>query len=267
MLSSVHHLPREVRHQIPDWKQKYRHVYAASFETGVGDATCIFRVLTRDEMRYIEESEPYYDEWWSEGWIIGHCLLHPSPHALDDWDAGAVEVLGGAILDASGWTTTQAIDESLAMQRQHTGTLDSAMVSYILKAFPSMKAQDLGQLHFIDLMGYLAQAEIILGQQLETDMWLNPRKFERKLRRARKRAASRPFIPGDLPTAEQMYQTPAEAMFSEAELRKKPQLRHLPAEPMAEETLLASDTATKLTSSEAIMEEMNAQRAFLQGSD
>jgi hypothetical protein len=262
--SSVYGLPREVRHRIPDWKKEYRYVYAVSIDTSWDTpATCVFRVLTRDEMRYVEEASAYRDEWWAEGWVIGHCLLYPHAGELDDWLAGAVDVLGDSILEASGWASAPAIEETLAAARQQTGTLDSAMVSYILKAFPSMKAEDLGRLQFIDLIGYLAQAEVILGEQLQTDMWLNPRRYERSLRRARKRQINRPFIPGQLGPAEG-FDTPAEAMFSKADLKKKPQLSHL-REAMDEDTLLAADSGTKLTSGEAIMEEMMAQRDFLQG--
>lgn len=262
MVSSVNDLPREVRHQIPEWKKQYRYIYAATFDTGLGDVPAVFRVLTREEMRYIEETQPYYDEWWSEGWIIGHCLLAPGAHSLDDWDAGAVAALGMAIMEASGWSSPQAIEETLGMARQNTHTLDSAMVSFILKAFPSMKADDLGKLTFIDLIGYLAQAEVILGQNLETDMWLNPRKFERRLRRQRKQL-NRPVVPGEIPMGADAFQTPAEAMFSEAELRQKPSLKFMPSEPASEEAILNRDSATRLSSNDAIMDEMMAQRDFL----
>ena len=86
--SSVYGLPREVRHRIPDWKEEHRYVYAVSIDTSWDTpATCVFRVLTRDEMKYVEEATVYRDEWWAEGWVIGHCLLYPYAGSLDEWNA------------------------------------------------------------------------------------------------------------------------------------------------------------------------------------
>lgn len=265
MIESVADLPRQIRRRIPDWKREHKVLFALPVRP-YPDQTevTIFRPLTREEIQYIESTSEYMDEWWAEGWMIGHCLLYPNPYALDEWEAGAVDFLGRQILEASGWASVEAITSGLGVARQEASTLDSAILVYLLKAFPQLRLEEIQAMDFATVLRYLALAEVVIGQPLNVQMWLDPEGWEREQRRAAKREYSRPNVPSHLPSASQ-FKTPAEQMFTEADIRRKPALKYLPAEAAPEIEIKAAKNATQLQSSSDIMKEMAEMQDFLNG--
>lgn len=257
MIRSPWDLPREVRELVPRLKKDHDVLYVVELQNDTGEVYAIFRPMRKEEVRYLEENAPYHDEWWMEGWIIGHTLVWPDPHVLDEWLAGTVESLGDSIIEASGWSSVEATVEGIHLARQEATSLDSAILAFICKAFPSIHPRDLQKMTLLETQIMLARAEMILGQPLDLQMFLDPEGYQKRLKRQQRFQP-----PAMLPDDPGAFDTPPEAM-QRPRRPTRPHHSYLPDTPMDEKEMLSPDAATKLRSGDSLRDEMAAHQDFL----
>lgn len=147
----------------------------------------IFRTLTKEEyLGLTEVNTPeaasslgtlYIDQYAD---IIRTALLHPV--VLDDFLPAATDkLLAEAIVEASGWVSTNRLIAGLNEAREKATSLDGFLRSRILVAFPSMSLEKLNSMRFSELMNLVAMSESITGLPIDLQPWLDPDGYKKRI--------------------------------------------------------------------------------------
>lgn len=186
-------LPLEIEQQINKWKR----LNIEPHYIQVDGVYIVFKTLTKLEFqelvsdaRHKEYSEvlgPFYTDQYRE--LIDCALLYPNP-LPDDLPSLTDKLLAEAIIEASGWVSTDRLVQSFSEAREKALTLESFIRSRILAGFPTMKPSDLDNMRLNEMMDLAAMSEVITGVQIDMRPWLDPEGYNKWLEKQEKLARS-----------------------------------------------------------------------------
>jgi hypothetical protein len=161
----------------PELKAKYGSIFLldisqfrSSIELG---SQILLRAMTRSEFNLFSEMF-LIDPVAAVNYVIKNNV-----YGLDFPDlylAGIDEYICAAISKISGFSSADSLVEGVEYGRANAKTLESAITMYICKAFPSLSPSDVDNMTLNQQMKYVSMAEIMIGQELPYEDFLNPKK-------------------------------------------------------------------------------------------
>lgn len=159
------------------------HLYLFQLEdSAANEVTVLARPLTHAEFDSLSQSAQLGDV---TELVVETALIWPrAENWLDNpvmnLKAGDFEELATAIIDISGFHSTEGIVEGLAYARHNAGTLFNVAQAFICKAMPSLTPQELESLPWLTITKLLAQAEQLLQVPFPIEEFLKPQKEQKK---------------------------------------------------------------------------------------
>lgn len=200
--------PKEIEAQISKWRTLGLEPHAIPITHPDGVCYVVFRTLTKLEFT-IEKSRVISDnitgalnpEIYQN--LIELCVLYPTP--LPDYLPAACDnIIYNAILEASGWESTDKLISEVNKQREEAATLDYFIKAKILSVFPNIEPNSFNNMRLPDIIHLAILAENISGTPIDFEPWLNPEAYAAKMEKEKKRQQRDTVAAHELTTASLM---------------------------------------------------------------
>lgn len=145
------------KEQICEWKKEWWSV----FSINISDIDFVYRQLSRKELQVVDSTYNLEEE--KEEAICKLCTLYPRDYPFSSSLAGVPTMLCEAILESSGMSDIEIVQETLSKYREEMKTLDNQLSCVIVEAFPSLKIEEIEDWPLTKSLWYLSRAEYILN--------------------------------------------------------------------------------------------------------
>jgi hypothetical protein len=104
-----------------------------------------------------------------DDFVFNNCVLYPEflPEELDNLNAGIVPSVIEAVIELSGFSSPEMVQELIKENRTFMELADNQIVATLCKAFPQLDPEKIDDFDIQKITHYLALAEQILGVSLE----------------------------------------------------------------------------------------------------
>lgn len=183
--------PKEIESQITKWRTLGLEPHAIPITHPDGVCYVVFRTLTKLEFM-VEKGRTLSDnptgalnpEIYQN--LIELCVLYPNP--LPDYlPAAADNIIYNAILEASGWESTEKLVAEVNKQREEASTLDYFIKAKILSVFTNLDPNKFNTMRLPDIIQLAILAENISGVPIDFEPWLDPEGYNARLEKEKKR--------------------------------------------------------------------------------
>lgn len=184
-------LPDEINRELSKWNGLGLNPHYTLITHPKGVCYVVFRTLTKGEFISIRDSrgqDNYLGALNTDIYknVIDMCILYPNP-LPDDLPAFADKMLFEAIVEASGWLSTDKLIECINKQREEATTLDYYLKMRIISAIPHIKLSDFNNMRIEDIIEYAVIAENLTGVPLEIQPWVDPEGYEQRINKEKKK--------------------------------------------------------------------------------
>lgn len=188
-------LPQEVLDQLPAWREMGYEPHCVFVRKGEGAVPVVFRTLTKKEFASLSAQPvgeleslvlgPLFTKPYEK--ILKTAVLWPDP-IPDDYPSSTDRLVAEAIISASSWISTEALQVGLEEARESASSLESFLASRIHCAFPAMDPKFIESMTFSTMMRYVAMSEIMTGVQVDLQPFLDPVGYQKRIEREEKQA-------------------------------------------------------------------------------
>lgn len=160
------------------------------FKTEFEDGYVVWTVLQWDEFKKLREAQSILGPELSldiETFVYNKCVLHSSYDRIPDEEltseeysiylkidresqlAGIISTIAKQVLDTSGALSAKRILSQINDCRTYVNNIEDQLVSLICQAFPAYKPEEVEKLDWQTVLKRAAQAEQILGIQIQLE--------------------------------------------------------------------------------------------------
>jgi hypothetical protein len=188
-------LPQEVLDLLPSWKEMGYEPHCVFVRKGEDAVPVVFRTLTKKEFSVLSQ-QPVGD---LESVVLGPMFTSPYQNILktavlwpnpipDEYPSATDRMVSEAIIEASAWVSTEALQTGLQEARDSASSLEGFLASRIHVAFPFMDPRVVDGMTFNSMMRHVALSEIMTGVQVDLQPFLDPEGYQKRLEREERQA-------------------------------------------------------------------------------
>lgn len=157
-------IPLSLLNKAVELKRKWSSLYCLK----VGEMCFLVRLLTKGEFIFFLGIRQYM-LGVDDDFVFNNCVLYPElkTDELDNLKAGIIPSVVEAVIELSGFSSPEMVQELIKENRSFMELADNQIVATLCKAFPQLDPEKIDNFDIQKIAHYLALAEQILGVSLE----------------------------------------------------------------------------------------------------